>query len=216
MESRTVDVWEQTTKNPPKEYEEYFVKEKEFLKENLSESSVALDIGCGTGRTIKELAPFIKRFVGIDNDRTAIESSERNLKNIDNVEVFFEDAESMNFKDQTFNIIFIGLTFCNFAESKENILSEIRRILKDDGYLIFSVFNEDSLGVRKKTYKEYKGGYTVLDEEKGKVRFDADGGISEQFSREEIIDILHKAKFKIIEIKKDSLSYLIKARKSNY
>jgi len=36
MKSRTVDIWEQTVKNPPKDYLEYFIAEKIFLKKNIS------------------------------------------------------------------------------------------------------------------------------------------------------------------------------------
>ena len=214
MESRTIDIWEQTAKNPPEEYLEYFKTEKEFLSNNLSTDFIVLDVGSGTGRTIRELAKSVKKFIGIDNDKTAIEASKKYLNGVKNAEIFFEDAESMHFKDNTFDVVFIGLTFCNFAESKMAVLREIKRVLKDDGSLIFSVFNEDSLKIRMKTYKDYYGGYTIIDKNKGTVRFDKDGGISEQFSKEEITKILSDADFKILEIIRGKMFYLIKARKN--
>ncbi len=213
MESRTIDIWEQTVANPPKEYEEYFTDEKEFLKQNISKKDIVLDIGCGTGRSIKELAHLVKKFIGIDNDKTAITVSKKYLKGVKNTETFFEDAEKIHFKDKSINVVFIGLTFCNFAKSKIKVLKEIKRILKDNGFFIFSVFNENSLKIRVKTYTEYYGGYTILNEKKGLVRFDEDGGVSEHFSKEEIAQILNKAGFSILNIKKDKLAYLIKAKK---
>ena len=93
------------------------------------------------------------------------------------------------------------------------VLKEIKRILKDDGLFIFSVFNEDSLKIRIKTYSDYYGGYTILDEKKGLVRFDKDGGVSEHFSKNELTQILNKAGFCILSIKKDKLAYLIKVKK---
>lgn len=212
MKSRTIDLWEQTIENPPKEYEEYFRKEEEFLRQNVSMSSVVLDIGSGTGRTIKDVASYVKKFVGIDNDLTAINASKKYLKEIENVEIFLEDAENMHFSDGSFDVVFIGLTFCNFAESKMSVLEEIKRVLKDDGLFVFSVYNEKSLEIRKEAYDEY-GGYTVIDEEKGIVKFDKDGGISEHFSREEISEILDEANFKVLDIVETELAYLIKAKK---
>ncbi len=213
MKSKTIDIWEQTVKKPPEAYKEYFVDEKEFLKQNISKEDVVLDLGCGTGRSMKELAHLVKKFIGIDNDSTAIESAKKNLKDIENIEIFLEDGEKIHFKNKSIDVVFIGLTFCNFIESKMVVLLEIKRILKDNGLFIFSVFNEDSLKIRLKHYTEQYDGHTILDERKGLVRFDKDGGLSEHFSKQKITQILNKAGFSILNITKDKLAYLIKAKK---
>jgi len=111
MKSRTIYVWEQTVRNPPEEYKEYFIDETNFLKENISKNDVVLDIGCGTGRTISELAGHVKKFIGIDNDSTAIKESEKNLKGIKNVEIFFEDAEKCILKIKALMLFLLGLLF---------------------------------------------------------------------------------------------------------
>ncbi len=213
MKSRTIDIWEQTVKNPPKDYQEYFIAEKNFLKNNISKESITLDIGSGSGRIIKELAPYVKKFVGIDNDPEAIELSKELLDNIKNVEVYLEDAEKTHFKNKTFDVVFIGLTFCNFGESKFRVLSEIKRILKDDGKFIFSVFNENALSSREETYRHYDGGYTILDRKKGLVRFNKDNAISEQFSKDEIRSILDKAGFKINESISGKMFHIFSSKK---
>ena len=213
MKSRTVDIWEQTVKNPPKDYLEYFIAEKVFLKKNISKELILLDIGSGSGRTIKELAPHVKKFVGIDNDPEAIELLKKHLDNIKNAEVYLEDAEKTHFNDETFDIVFIGLTFCNFGESRFRVLSEIKRILKCDGKFIFSVFNENALSSREETYQHYEGGYTIIDRKKGIVRFGKDNAISEQFSKDEIKNILDKVGFKINESISGKMFHIFSCKK---
>src|SRR3989344_4482540 len=58
MKSKTISEWEKLVKNPTEEYREYFDYEYEYLKNNLSKNILALDIGCGDGRTIKKLAKY--------------------------------------------------------------------------------------------------------------------------------------------------------------
>ncbi len=213
MKSKTVDIWEQTVQNPPKDYQGYFIAEKKFLKNNISRESIILDVGSGSGRTIKELASLVKKFIGIDNDPEAIKLSKETLKDIKNAEVYLEDVEKTHFNNKTFDIVFIGLTFCNFGESKFRVLSEIKRILKDNGKFIFSVFNENALPSREEAYKYYEGGYTIIDKEKGLVKFNKNNAISEQFSENEIKDILDKTDFEVLNLEKGKIYYILSCRK---
>lgn len=214
MKSKTIDIWEQTVKNPPKDYQEYFIAEERFLLSNISKDLIVLDVGCGAGRTMRKISPFVKKVIGVDNDPEAIKISKENLGNIDNAEVYLEDVEKTHFEDKIFDVIFIGLTFCNFSESKYKIISEIKRILKDDGKFIFSVFNENALSSREETYKFYEGGYTVINRSKGLVKFNKDNAISEQFNKDEIRDILNKTTFKIEETAKGKMFYIFSCIKN--
>jgi ubiquinone/menaquinone biosynthesis C-methylase UbiE len=214
MKSKTISIWEQTINNPPLGYKEYFEAESNFLKKNLALNHTALDIGCGNGRSIEHMAPLVKNIIGIDNDNEAAIEAKEKLKTTSNVKIFFEDAEKTHFEDNYFDVVFMGLTFVNLGETKHNVLSEIRRILKKDGKFIFSVFSEDALETRLSTYQEYEGGYTIIDERKGTVRFNKDGATSEQFSKSEIETILNDSGFKIDEIIKGKIYYLISATKN--
>jgi hypothetical protein len=44
-------------------------------------------------------------------------------------------------------------TPCNFADEKQVFYGEMSRILKDDGEMIISVFNEDAFEERMKNYQ---------------------------------------------------------------
>jgi len=208
MESKTINYWEQVEKNPTESYKEFFDAEKKFLKENVLKNSVVLDVGCGTGELMKLLSPIVKKITGIDNDENAIKRCKENLKGLDNVEIFLEDAEKMHFKDNSFDVIIcMGTTFDNFGKTKTKILLEIKRLLKNNGIFIFSVYNENALEERLKIYNKYWKDF--VNKREGVIVYKE--VISEQFSKEQITSILKEADFKILDIVKGGIFYLIKA-----
>jgi ubiquinone/menaquinone biosynthesis C-methylase UbiE len=209
----TIDLWKKIKENPTKGYEEYFIEEEKYIKENSSKNKSFLDIGCGDGRTLIFASNFFKKVYGIDYDEKSINDCKGNIKDLTNVQVFLEDAIKMHFEDNSLDVVFIGLTFSNFGESKNKILKEIKRILKDDGLFIFSTYNENAFDERMNLYKKYiPKQIKIIDENKGKVSLN-NNAISEQFSKEEIENMLDKAGFSIIEMKKGKIFYLIKTNK---
>jgi ubiquinone/menaquinone biosynthesis C-methylase UbiE len=211
MESKTINPWDEMIKNPPEGFREYLSREKEFLENNISKADVVFDLGCGTGRTMRLISPICKKVIGIDNDKEAFEKGIDNLKDLDNAEIKLEDAEKMSFDNKSFDVVFIGMSVSNFDQTRNKILSEIRRILKDNGILLFSTYNEDALDERLKNYEKYDAGnYEV--KENGRIEFNY-GAVSEQFSEKQIIDILEKNNLKAVNIVKLKTTYLIKAKK---
>lgn len=218
MKSRSVNPWnEYAVKHPTREFREYFSGEKKFLKQYLSKDSVVLDIGSGSGRTMKELAKFTRKFIGIDNDPDAIALSRKNLKGIKNIELYLEDAEKMSFSNKYFDVVFIGLTFCNFGETKMKILSEIKRILKDDGRFVFTVYIRKRIFIIINEYEKYRRHdfcYSIIDEKKGKVSLD-NHIISEQFGEDEIKTIIESAGFGIEDFIKGKIFYALSCKRKS-
>jgi 2-polyprenyl-6-hydroxyphenyl methylase/3-demethylubiquinone-9 3-methyltransferase len=211
MKSRTFSGWTKTIENPPEGYKKAFDKEEEFLLENVPKDTIVLDVGCGFGRVMKLLAPQAKKIIGIDNDKKAIEDAKKYLKGFDNIEVFFEDAEKMHFEDKSFGVVLcVGATPVNFGETKKKIYSEIRRVLKNKGLFLTSVYNENALEDRLITYRNYYEGDFKI-KENGTVVFGE--FISEQYSKEKITKILKENGFEILEIIKEGIFYIIKTKK---
>ena len=210
MKSKTINYWEQIEKHPTESYKEFFVEEKKFLQENVPKESIVLDLGFGTGKAIKILSPIAKKIIGIDNDKKAIEKCKNNVKSLKNVKVSLQDAEKTHFKDNSFDVVVcMGSTFDNFGETKTKILLEIKRVLKNKGLFILGVYNENALKARLKFYKMLSKEFILKG--KGKVIFNK-SIISEQFSEDEIRTILKKNKFKILNITKGKIFYLIKTQ----
>lgn len=67
-------------------FDEYF---SVFPWENISKESVGFDLGCGSGRWAKSVAPKVKKLICIDPSN-ALDIAKKNLSNFDNCE--FESA----------------------------------------------------------------------------------------------------------------------------
>lgn len=210
MKNPTIEQWEKVRENPTESYKKSFIFEKNFLIKDIPKNSILLDVGCGSGDCIKYLSQISKEIFGIDNDENAIKKCNNNLKSLKNVKIIFADADKIPFKNDFFDaILCMGTTFGNFSETKYKILSEIERVLKKKGIFIFSIYNENALKDRLIIYKKYWK--EVIDKGNGKIIIN--GVLSEQFSEQEIREILDKAGFIIDKIEKPGIFYLIKCKK---
>lgn len=211
MKSITIQAWEKLERNPPESYKEFFTEERKFLEKNILKDSIVLDVGCGDGRMIKFFSKICKKVINIDNDKNAFEKCKENSKQLNNVEIFLEDAENMHFQDKELDVVCCIGTFCNFGETKHKILLEMKRVLKENGILIITIYNENALEERLKIYEKYTPG-EFINKGNGTILY-KNGVISEQFSEEQIRKILREASFDVEEVIKGGIFYLVKCRK---
>jgi len=215
VNKRNMDFWEEAMKKSPKSYRELFAAEKGYLKEHISSASKVLEVGCGKGRSMEDIANSTPYIYGIDNDVVAVSGARELFGNCSSVSVLLADGKDIPFKDSFFDYVVSMTTPANFGDDKYEVYGEMRRVLKDDGEMIMSVFNEDAFSDRIKTYmalnvdiKEIRDNTTVVfNEELG-------SNVSEQFSRSELEDIFDKSGFKSEEIVKAGVGYICRARKA--
>lgn len=214
MDKKNIVGWEEVVKNNPPAYKKWFEDERKFLIKNIKKNAKVLEVGCGDGRSLKDISKITTDLTGIDNDETAVKDAKRNLKNIKTAKILLAEGKKIPFKDKTFDAVLCMSTFANLHKDKYIILSEMKRVLKDSGKIFISVYSEDALEERLKAYKQ-----ADLSIKKillnGTVIFDDFGinGFSEQFSRSELKEIFKKAKLKVLEINKTSIAYLCKLSK---
>jgi len=103
---------------------------------NIDNNSRILDIGCGTGQTAAYLANEYSAIVtGIDIHPIMIEKAKKRMKKEHlPVEILQCSIENVPLQDDTFDFV-ISESVLSFAD-KPTALSEIYRLLKDDGQLI--------------------------------------------------------------------------------
>lgn len=100
-----------------------------------------LDLGCGVGRTTKHIFDLGFDVLGVDIVGEMIERAKKIYPKIK-----FEqgDACELKYKDNSFDIVFFsfnGLDYIYPESKRVTALREIERVLKKDGYFIYSSHN---------------------------------------------------------------------------
>ena len=100
-----------------------------------------LDMGVGTGRTSRYLAPLAGRYVGVDSSPPMIDYLQRHFPGLP---VMLADMRDLSaFATGSFDFV---LASCNLIdavshEDRFRVLSEARRVLRADGLFMFSSHN---------------------------------------------------------------------------
>ena len=150
---------------------------------------------------------------GLDHDEKVIEEAKNNFSNYPSVEFAKGDATNMPFHDEEFDFVMCMGSFANFADQKIQILKEMKRVLKETGRIIISVFSEDAFEERMKVYKflnvkikDVRGTTVIFDDSVG-------DNISEQFTKGQLEELFGKAGLIAEDIIKSQIAYLCKLRK---
>ncbi|MBU2524201.1 class I SAM-dependent methyltransferase [Patescibacteria group bacterium] len=188
---------------------------KDFVK-NVNKGDKILDVGCGNGR-ISQLFPSPDYdYTGVDNAENFIAIAKK-LHN--EAEFIVADIQDLPFKNKKFDHVFniAVLHHLPDEESRSRGLKEMNRVLKDGGHLYLMVWN---LLEQKKYAQEVKNA-----KERAK---NSDKSIATSprdliipwgdqklpryyyaFKQEELIGLVKKAGFDIIDSKKDKNIILI-------
>lgn len=115
----------------------------DFINKTLNrKKQYSLDIGCGAGHYVKGMIELGLETYGADLSEKMIRTTIENLRNdnYDTSKLFCSDCEKIPIPDKHFDIVTcIGVL--SYAENEIRILSELNRIVKDDGTVIVSVPN---------------------------------------------------------------------------
>jgi len=112
---------------------------------NADKNACVLDYGCGTGILLEDLVKKYSQVYGIDVSPDMIKRIKINNNNLKSINVTC--GENLPFKDNFFNVIFCRGSL-HHVENLEKGISEIFRVLKNEGELILSEPNNDSLILR--------------------------------------------------------------------
>jgi len=164
-----------------KEYDQWYEENKfaylselEALKKVVPKKGKGLEIGVGTGRFAQPLGVAF----GIDPSKKMLEIAKKR-----GIKTFVGKGENLPFADNEFDYVLIVITIC-FVKNPEIVISEARRVLKNNGKLIIGIVDRNShLG---KFYQEKK---------RQGHRFYK---FANFFSAKEIIKLLEKYNFKEI------------------
>ena len=167
---------------------------------NPKKEEIILDVGCGIGHYVFELATkFDCKVYGVDIDADDIELASRMAENTHTANAVFSvgDILHLEFPDEMFDKVLLSQVIERVRDD-ENALQELYRILKPGGYLILLTRYVDIMQeYAKQEFKIYKHAKKQLDVEGGRVR--------NGYSFERLSEILNNAGFEIVDYK-----YIIK------
>jgi len=206
--------WKKALEELPNSYKTWFEEEEKYLRENVDSKTKLLDVACGDGKGLKMVHDIISEGIGVDFDEDAVKASNESFKDSSNIKIIWGDAANLPFEENSFDAVICIGSFCNSGDNKLKWLEEMKRVSKENGKIILSVYSEDAFDERIKFYKKLKlpiekieGTKVFLDDEKIK------DNISEQFSKDELEDLFDKSKLKLTEIIKWGIGYICKLNK---
>lgn len=96
-----------------------------------------LDVGTGRGEFIDLLKENLKDYteiIGIDMNDIALENAKEEFKD-DKIEFIKMDAESLNFEDNTFDMVCLSNSI-HHLPNVQKVFNEMKRVLKPSGYFM--------------------------------------------------------------------------------
>jgi SAM-dependent methyltransferase len=212
-----ITLWKQCIKNLPESYRRWFEKEQEYFDRHVAMLHAnVLDVGCGTGRSLSYLIGKNDNLYGVDNDPEAVKDARKRFSENPKVSIMMEDARDLPFKDDFFDYVLCISTPANFASFGANPMdfySEMRRVLKSYGQIVFSVFNEDAFEERMKVYTSIDSKIEEINGTTVRFAVPSGGHVSQQFSKPQLEEIFRHAKLKPEEIVKDGIAYFCRLKK---
>jgi len=108
------------------------------------------DLGCGTGRLTRLLAPFARRVIAVDRSREMLEIARQRTGPLPNVDVREGTLESLPIRDGRLDLALLSLVL-HYVVDPVCALAEVRRTLRPGGRLLIldmlphgrSVFREE-------------------------------------------------------------------------
>lgn len=200
-------------------------KEEEFVVKFLRKDFRVLEIGSGSGRLLKIVAPYVKEAIGIEYEYLQVKDAEKFLQNTNNVKVVFTHAQNMPYPDNHFDLTFcVFNTLGNQNNDKFRVLQEMKRVTKKEGKIILSVYAENATTYQLELYEKWRNifkqqGFLVTIKNADNFTLMLNEGhqllISERFSKEKLARLISDAGFRNFTIQNlTEFSYIVIAEKS--
>lgn len=125
-----------------------------------------LEIGCGTGMILKDIAPIARRAVGVDISPGMLEKArERGL------EVFEGSATALPFPDESFDAAYSFKVLAH-VEDIRAAMSEVHRVLRPGGVAALEFYNKRSIRYAIKRVKRPNKVSAVTNDHEVYTRYD--------------------------------------------
>jgi SAM-dependent methyltransferase len=120
----------------------YLEAEIQFVISNVRGAGLALELGCGYGRVLKAVSPFVSTIVGNDISRASLKLAISYMKPCSSYRIVRMDASNMAFPSSVFDVVFcIQNGISAFGVDKKRLIAESIRVTKEGGLILFSSYS---------------------------------------------------------------------------
>jgi SAM-dependent methyltransferase len=121
---------------------QYLDAEVRYVIDNVKGLRRVLELGCGYGRALKEIAPYVGRAVGNDLSRESLELAASRLRPLGNCDLVRMDASHLAFRDGTFDaVVCIQNGISAFGRDRHVLVAESARVVREGGVILFSSYS---------------------------------------------------------------------------
>lgn len=129
----------------PPRIQQYLAAEISYVIEKIKPGDKVLDLGCGYGRVIPELAQKAAAVVGIDNSIASLMLARGKNHNIPNCSLVQTNALRLGFKNHSFDVVIcIQNGISAFHVDQKELIKESLRVTKYEGMVLFSSYSDKS------------------------------------------------------------------------
>ena len=115
----------------PPRIKQYLNAEIQFVISNLQSEDLVLELGCGYGRVMKEVSPFVSHVVGNDISKASLKLARSYMESCQNYTLFLMDASQMTFRPCSFDVVFcIQNGISAFGVNSKCLIAESKRVTK--------------------------------------------------------------------------------------
>lgn len=160
----------------PPRIRQYLRKETEYVISLLKPTDKVLELGCGYGRVMNELADHCAIVDGIDISEDSIYYGRKCLEARPNCHLMVMDATDLHYKDNSYDLVLcVQNGICAFHKDRYRITEEALRVARPGGLVIFSTYCKEFWSHRihwflLQSIEELIGKIIETDPERGIIR----------------------------------------------
>jgi len=127
----------------PARIQQYLQAEIDFARQLIRTGDLVLELGCGYGRILGQLASAGTRLVGIDTSPASIQLARKELSNRPAIELHVMNALDLQFESGTFDrVLCLQNGLSAFHADPARIIREAIRVTRPGGQLLFTTYAE--------------------------------------------------------------------------
>lgn len=127
----------------PQRIQQYLKAEVDFVLKEIGPGDLVLDVGCGYGRIIPQLASKAGYVIGIDTSFSSLVLGKERLKDVPTCLLIEMNAAQLAFQERAFDVVIcIQNGISAFHVDQKELIRESVRVAKSGGTVLFSTYSD--------------------------------------------------------------------------